>query len=197
MKFTTIGKIAGTLALTLSLAACIDMTQDIKVTSATTATATVTTTMGAEIYPMLKAGAAGDDAKPFCKADGETLTENADGSATCVAVSDGAFADLKFDDDNGSSKPTFTANPDGTVRVSIKTAGMVGDLGKESDPQAKAMIEQMFKDRYLTLRFGGSSIVDTNMDDAGGGYAEKKMAFLELINGTIELPEELYAVVQP
>ena len=147
---------------------------------------------------MIKAGAAGEDAEPFCKEAGSTLTENADGSATCVMVSEGNFADLKFDEDDTSGKPVFTANPDGTVRVAVTTKGMIGELGSEAmDEQTKAMMQQMFEGRYLTLRFGGASVVETNMDDVGGGYAEKKMAFLDLINGTIELPDELYAVVRP
>ena len=157
MNFALIGKIAGAFALTLSLAACVDMTQDIKVTSSTTADLTVTTTMSADIYPMIKAGAAGEDAEPFCEEEGSTLTENADGSATCVMTSSGAFDELKYDEDDSSSKPTFTTNPDGTVRVAV----------------------------------------ETNMDEVGDGYAEKKMPFLDLINGTIELPEELYAVLRP
>lgn len=197
MKFALIGKIAGALALTMSLAACVDMTQDVFVTSDTTAKLTVTTVMSKDIYPMIKAGAAGENAEPFCKEEGSTLTENEDGSATCVMTSEGAFADLKYDDSNSSSKPTFTANPDGTVRVAVKTEGMIGDLGSEQDAQTKAMLQQMFEGRFLTLRFGGAEVVETNMDDVGDGYAEKKMAFLELINGTIELPEELYAVVRP
>ena len=197
MNITQIGKIAGVLALTIGLAGCVDMTQDILVTSDTTAELTVTTVMSKDIYPMIKAGAAGDDAEPFCKEEGSTLTENADGSATCVMVSSGAFADLKYDSDDSSSKPTFTTNPDGTVRVAVETKGMIGDLGAEQDEQTKAMLQQMFADRFLTLRFGGSEIVETNMDDLGDGYAEKKMPFLDLINGTIELPEELYAVVRP
>lgn len=197
MNFPVIGKIAGVLALTIGLAGCVDMTQDIKVTSTTDATATITTTMSAEIYPMIKAGAGGEDTEPFCAEEGSTLTENADQSATCVMVSSGAFADLKFDEDDSSQKPTFTANPDGTVRVAVKTAGMIGDLGAETDEQTKAMLQQMFEGRYLTIRFGGSAVVETNMDDVGGGYAEKKLAFLDLMNGTIELPEELYAVVRP
>jgi hypothetical protein len=197
MNFTSIGKIAGVLTLTIGLAGCVDMTQDILVTSDTTAKLTVTTVMSKDIYPMIKAGAAGEDAEPFCKEEGSTLTENADGSATCVMVSEGAFADLKYDSDDSSSKPTFTTNPDGTVRVAVETKGMIGDLGAEQDEQTKAMMTQMFADRFLTLRFGGSEIVETNMDDLGDGYAEKKMPFLDLINGTIELPEELYAVVRP
>ena len=197
MNFTPIGKIAGVLALTIGLAGCVDMTQDILITSDTTAKATVTTTMSADIYPMIKAGAAGDDAEPFCAEEGSSLTENADGSATCVMVSEGAFDELKFDEDDSSSKPVFTTNPDGTVRVAVQTKGMIGELGAEQDEQTKAMLQQMFQDRYLTLRFGGSEVVETNMDDLGDGYAEKKMPFLDLINGTIELPEELYAVVRP
>ena len=197
MNLFPIGKIAGVLALTVGLAGCVDMTQDILITSDSTATATITTTMSADIYPMIKAGAAGDDAEPFCQEEGTSLTENADGSATCVMTSSGAFDELNFDEDDSDSKPTFTVNPDGTVRVAVQTEGMLGDLGSEQDAQTKAMMQQMFEGRYLTLRFGGSEVVDTNMDEVGGGYAEKKMSFLDLINGTIELPEELYAVVRP
>lgn len=199
MKFSTIAKVAGTLMLTMGLAGCFDMTQDIRVTSTETATATITTTMSADIYPMIKAGAAGDDAEPFCEEDGASLTENADGSATCVLVSEGKFDELDFDDDDGSSsKPVFTANADGTVRIAVPTKDMMGELGSEElDEQTKAMMQQLFEGRYLTLRFGGSELVDTNMDDVGDGYAESKMSFLDLINGTIELPEELYAVVRP
>ena len=197
MNFTPIGKIAGVLALTIGLAGCVDMTQDILITSDTTAKATVTTTMSADIYPMIKAGAAGDDAEPFCAEEGSSLTENADGSATCVMVSEGAFDELKFDEDDSSSKPVFTTNPDGTVRVAVQTKGMIGDLGAEQDEQTKAMLQQLFQDRFLTLRFGGAEVVETNMDEVGDGYAEKKMPFLDLINGTIELPEELYAVLRP
>ena len=200
MKLATLGRIAGVLALTVGLAGCIDMTQDIKVTSTTTAAATITQTMGADIYAMVKAAGEGDsaDSKPFCKAEGDVLTENADGSGTCVMTSEGAFANLKYDADDNSAKPSFTDNGDGTVKVAVKTAGMVGDLGKETDPQTQAMMKQMFEGHFLTIRFGGSEVVDTNMtktDD--GSYAEIKIPFLELIDGTAKLPDELYAVVRP
>jgi hypothetical protein len=59
MKFATVAKIAGALALTMSLAACVDMTQDVKITSTETADLTVTTVMSKDIYPMIKAGARG------------------------------------------------------------------------------------------------------------------------------------------
>ena len=54
MKLALIGRIAGALALTMGLAGCIDMTEDLTITSDTTAKATMTMVMGADIYAMLK-----------------------------------------------------------------------------------------------------------------------------------------------
>jgi hypothetical protein len=196
MKLALIGRIAGALALTLGLAGCIDMTNDIYITSPTTAKATITSTMGADIYAMVKAGGnQGDD--PFCQGEGETLTENADGSGTCVAVSEGDFTELKFDD--GGSKPTIVTQADGTVRIAIPTKDMMGDLGSETDPQTVEMLKQMFEGRFLTIRFGGREIVESNMDAAPDSavYVEIKIPFVELLNGTATLPEELYAVIRP
>lgn len=196
MKFTTLAKIAGALALTMGLAGCIDMTNDIYVTSPTTAKATITSVMAKDIYAMVKAGGnEGDD--PFCKGEGETLTENADGSGTCVAISEGDFADLKFDD--GGSKPVITSNADGTVRIAIATKDMMGDLGAEQDEQTQAMMKQMFEGHFLTIRFGGAQIVESNMDAApdSAEYVEIKIPFLGLLDGSAELPEELYAVIRP
>src|SRR5690349_21307328 len=107
MNFATIGRIAGAVGLTLALAGCIDMTQDLTVTSATTAKATMTMTMGSDIYAMVKAANTSDTKAEdkFCAKEGETLTENADGSATCVSTSEGTFEELKFDE--GGSKPVF------------------------------------------------------------------------------------------
>ncbi|MBI4923119.1 MAG: hypothetical protein HY834_15350 [Devosia nanyangense] len=196
MNFALIGRMAGALALSLSLAGCIDMTTDVYVTSATTAKATVTQTMAADIYAMVKAAddSGSSDSKPFCKEEGQTLTENENKSGTCVIVSEGVFADLKFDD--SGAKPTFTDNGDGTVRVAVTTKDMMGEMGSQDDPQTAAMMKQMFEGHFLTIRFGGPAVTDTNMtlnDD--GTYAEIKIPFLDLLNGTADLPEELYAVV--
>lgn len=196
MKLSLIGKIAGALMLTMGLAGCIDMTNDIYVTSATTAKATVTSTMSADIYAMVKAGGnEGDDA--FCKEKGQTLTENGDGSATCVAISEGTFEELQFDD--GGSKPVIQTQADGTVRIGIPTKDMMGDLGSETDPQTVEMMKQMFEGRYLTIRFGGREIVESNMDKApdSANYVEIKIPFVSLLDGTAKLPEELYAVIRP
>ncbi|MEO6015260.1 MAG: hypothetical protein ABIQ30_16945 [Devosia sp.] len=200
MKFTSMAKIAGALALTFSLAGCIDMTEDILVTSTTTAKATITQTMGADIYAMVKAAEeGGSDSKPFCKGTGETLTDNDDKSGTCVIISEGAFADLTYGDDDSTGKPIFKDNGDGTVRVSIVTKGMMGDMGAEGqDAETAAMLKQMFDGHFLTIRFGGSEIVETNMEKtAEGNYAETKIPFTGLLDGTAKLPDELYAVVKP
>jgi hypothetical protein len=200
MKLQLVGRIAGALALTMGLAGCIDMTEDLTVTSATTAKATMTMTMGSDVYAMIKTASASDSkAEKFCGKEGESLTENTDGSATCTSSTEGTFEDLKFDE--GGSKPTFTATDDGQVRVAVQTKDMMGDLGNgsssEEDAQTKEMMKQMFDNHFLTLRIGGTEVTDTNMtlsDDHT--TAEIKIPFTDLISGTAKLPEELYAVVR-
>ena len=196
MKFAIFGRIAGVLMLTVSLAACVDMTEEVNVTSDTTAKTTMTMTMGSDIYAMVKSSGGGSGDDKFCGKDGEKLTENADGTATCTMEEEGKFADLKFEE--GDSKPTFTVVSPGVVKVSLPTAGMAGSLGKDGgDPKQAAMMQKMFDGHFVTLRISGKSISDTNMtlsDDKTA--AEIKIPFLDLINGTAKLPEELFAVVQ-
>jgi hypothetical protein len=198
MKFSLIGRIAGVVALTMGLAACVDMTEEIQITSETTAKATMTMVMGADIYAMMKSADTANQ-KPedkFCAKEGEKLTENSDGSATCVATSEGSFADLKFDE--GDSKPTFTVVSPGVVRAAFPTKDMAGDLGKDnSDPQTAAMMKQMFDGHFITIRISGKAVTDSNMTiSADKTSAEIKIPFLDLIEGKANLPEELYAVVQ-
>ncbi len=197
MNFNIIGRVAGAVVLTATLAGCIDMTMDVKVTSDTTAQATTTQTMAGDIYAMIKAADTkpSEDSKPFCKDEGSTLTENADGSATCVVVTEGNFADLKFDED---SKPVFTTVSPGVVRVAVQTAGMASDLGSgDEDEQTKAMMKQFFDGHFLTIRFGGNEVTESNMTiSADKSSAEIVIPFLDLMNGTAKLPEELYAVIK-
>lgn len=194
MKLGTISRLGGVLALTVGLAGCFDMTTDVEITSPTTAKATVTEVMGADIYSMIKSGASSEEDK-FCGKEGETLTENIDGSATCTFTSEGDFDQLSFGD--SGSAPTFTAQPDGSIRIAVATKGMSGDLGNESDEQTAAMMKKMFEGHFLTIRFGGGDVTDSNMTISDDGtYAEIKIPFLDLINGTANLPDELYAVVK-
>ncbi len=168
------------------------MTSDVYVTSSTTAKATVTSTMSSEVYGMFK----GSDDEAFCAELDSILTENADGSATCV-VSEGSFAELDFDDEG--SRPVFTTNPDGTVRIAIATEGMLGDFGDADDAETAEMMKALFDGHFLTLRFGGADIVDSNMERApdSASYVEMKLPFLGLLDGSLALPSELYAVIRP
>jgi hypothetical protein len=195
MKLSSIGKIAGAIALTATLAGCFDITMDVSILSETGGKATVTTVMAADVYAMLKGESGSND---FCKEEGAVLTENADGSATCVQTSEGTFAELDLEGEDGA---TFTVVEPGVVRAAFSTAEMQGDLASttgatEQDEQTKAMMTMMFEGKTLTLRIGGKKVTDTNMTlSADGTSAEQVIPLLDLMNGTAELPPELYVVV--
>jgi hypothetical protein len=217
MTLQIIGRLAGTLALTVALAGCIDVTMDVKVKNATDATGTVTQTIAAQFYPMIKASASSDSKSgSFCsEKDKGTLVENADGSATCTIVKDGKFADLSFDD--GKESVSFTSPGPGLVRVAWPTkelssglaaasgaAGGADASGAASDAEAKKAADQMkaamgayFAGHFLTLSVSGGEITDTNMTLADDKQsASDKIPFTDLLNGTAKFPDELYAVVK-
>jgi len=211
-----LGRIAGIVALTAALAGCMDVTGEIEVTSETTGKATSIITMGAEFYPMIKqmqeaAKAGGDDASMksednFCKEEGDVLVENADGSATCTSVKEGALADIMTGQGPNSDAKVTVVSP-GVVRVAFSTeemssqlasgpGGAEGAAGSAEDEQTKAMLAAYFKGHNATLRIKGKKVIDTNMtlgDD--GTSAEVVIPFTDLLNGTTDLPKELYAVV--
>ena len=194
------GRLAGVVLLAAGLAGCIDAKVDVTVTSMTNAKAVMTQVMAPEFYAMVKtnaaqagAGAPADD--EFC-AKGE-LTENQDGSATCVLTEDGPFAGLSM----GNERQTITFTPagPGLVRVALPTADMKSEIGVEDkmDEETRQMIEAFFKDHAITLHFAGLEVTDTNMTlSADKKSAEQVIPFLELIDGTADLPDELYAVVR-
>jgi hypothetical protein len=199
MSLNLFGRVAGILALTVGLAGCMDVTMEIDVQSETNGKATTTSVMGADIYAMMKSGAAGEssDSEGFCKEKGATLTENADGSATCVLVVEGAFADLNGAEAKDDGAKFEVVSP-GVVKVSFTTEDMKGELGTEGqDEETKAMMQQFFEGHAITIRIKGKEVIDTNMTKAGDGKsAEIVIPFLDLINGTVELPPELYATVK-
>lgn len=203
MKLPLIGRFAGVALIALGLSGCIDMSVDVEVLTPTTARGTMTQTMSAEVYPMIKANKpaegeeSGDDA--FC-AEG-TLTENADGSATCVMVEEGPFADITFDSEPGEEGVRFSSAGPGLVRVAFDTADMEGDLsasgGEQMDEETRKMMEAYFQGHFITLKVSGGQITETNMTKAGDGLsAETKISFVDLLNGKADLPDELYAIVK-
>jgi len=157
----------------------------------------MTQVMSADVYSMVKmsaeSGQEQDDS--FC-AEGE-LTENGDGSATCIITEEGNFADLDLGQDEGGM--TFTEAGPGLVRVALPTADMQAELGGEDDmdEQTRQMVEAFFEGRTMTIGISGAEIVETNMtisDDKT--RAEQVIDMLALINGDAGLPDELFAVVR-
>jgi hypothetical protein len=199
MSIATTTKFAAVMLLGSALAGCLDADVDIALTSDTTARVTMTQVMGAEFYSMLKlsnaeaeAGAAGDE---FC-VEGE-LTEGDDGSATCIIVEEGPFADLEMGD--AEEAISFTPAGPGLVRIALPTAEMRAEIGvdDELDAETRQMVEAFFTGHAVTVRFSGAEITDTNMVlSADRRSAEQVIAFTELLGGTLDLPEELYAVVR-
>lgn len=197
MSLKTLGKLAATLVLGAALTGCIDADVTVEITSATTAKATLTQIMSADIYAMvaMSADSGEESGDSFC-AEGE-LTENADGSATCVVTEEGAFAELSMG--KGEGAMVFTSAGPGLVRVALPTAEMKAEIGAddEMDEETRQMVEAFFTGHSITIRLSGAEVVDTNMTLAADRRsAETVLPFLDLINGTAELPEELFAVVR-
>ncbi|SMQ85745.1 hypothetical protein SAMN06295905_3035 [Devosia lucknowensis] len=197
MSVKLLGKLAATALLAAGLSGCIDIDVEVAITSPTTARATMTQVMSADIYAMVKMNAEGQaiDEDSFC-ADGD-ITENADGSATCVMVEEGAFADLDLGQDDGGI--TFTEAGPGLVRVALPTAQMKAELGAEEqmDEETRQMVEAFFEGRTMTVIISGAEIVESNMTVAGDRRsAEQVIPLLDLINGDVDLPDEVFAVVR-
>jgi hypothetical protein len=206
MILKSIGQLAGALALTVGLAGCFDVSMDLEVLTETTGKATTTIAVGADTYPMLKAFASmpqeGADASApppamdFCNKPGETLTENADGSATCVMISEGTFDQIKTGEGDESAK--FEVVSPGVVKVSLSTKEMQGELGQQAqDEQSKAMMQGFFAGKNFTVRIKGKEITESSMTiSADKTSAEIVIPFLDLINGTATLPAEITATVK-
>lgn len=197
MNFAPLTRIAGASALTLALAACMDVSMTLDVLSETDAELTVVTSMAADMVELMNAQAeeAGEE---FC-ADGE-IVANGD-ILDCVVVQSGPFEELELDGE-GEEGPRIEAIGNGQVRVTFPTGDLTESLaestgGADQDPQMQAMLASMFEGHAITLTVTGGEIVDSNMDiDAGGRSASFELPFTALFDGSLDLPEDLFAVVQ-
>lgn len=197
MSVKLFGKLAASVLLAAGLAGCIDVNVEVAITSPSTAKATMTQTMGADIYSMVKMSAESGEMEDdsFC-AEGE-LTENSDGSAVCTITEEGKFADLDLGQNEGGM--TFTEAGPGLVRVTLPMADMQAELGAEDnmDEQTRQMVEAFFEGRTMTIAISGAEIVESNMSvSADKTRAEQVIDMLDLINGAADLPDELFAVVR-
>lgn len=207
MNFKILGRLAGVLAVTAGLAGCMDVDAEIEVLSATTGKATTSMTIGADFYPMIKqmseAGGEGVKSEPFCAKDGEELTENDDGSATCVTTKEGDLATITTGDDGGPSEDaSFTEVSPGVIRVAFKTSEMKSQVaegaggGSAEDAQAMAMIKPYFEGHTISITIKGKKITETNMTASDDGTsATTEIPFNDLLDGKATVPDELYAIV--
>ena len=197
MSLNLFGKLASVAAIALGVSACVDVNIDVAVTSTTTARATMTPGMTADLYAMVKMGEESGESSEAGFCDEGTLTENADGTATCTMVEEGPFDSL--DMGSGESGMSFTDIGNGLVRVALPTVAMKKELGadEEMDEETKQMVLAFFEGHSITLTISGAEVTDTNMTRAADGKsASQVIPMLDLINGTVDLPDELFAVVR-
>ena len=208
MTLNVIARIAGALVLAGGLAGCMDITMELEVLYDTTGKITTTSVVAADIYPMLK-GTAEGEGMDFCNEEGATLTENADGSATCVETKEGELTALLTDNESakvevvgpGLVKFTFSTT-DMQEQASAGTSGPTAAPGEkaptpEEEAQAKAMMAMFFEGKAVTIRVKGKEIVETTMTkSADGTSAEVVIPFIDLINGTATLPPEYTVTVK-
>ena len=197
MSVQFLGRMAGVAVLAMGLAACVDVDIDVALTSTTTARATMTQTMNADLYSMVKMAEESGQSEEASFCEEGTLTENADGSATCSIMEEGLFADLDLGQDEGGI--SFTDAGPGLVRIVLPTADMTGELGidDEMDEETKQMTLAFFEGHNITVSFSGTEIVDTNMTrSADGKSASHVIPMADLIEGTLDIPAELFAVVR-
>jgi hypothetical protein len=198
----TLGRLSAAALVGLSLSGCIDATMDVTVLSPETARATLTQEMGAEFYAVSRMGAAnppGETAISSSFCDEGELVEATDGGATCTFSREGAFADLRLNAEEDGPSAVFTTPAPGLVRVGFPTTGLRDELGAEqaTDAETQQMMQAFFTGHTLTFRVGGGELVETNMTKAEDGKsAETVVQLIDILNGTANLPDELFAVVR-
>ncbi|WP_127145114.1 hypothetical protein [Pelagibacterium montanilacus] len=189
-----IAKMSGIALLTAGLAGCVDVSMDVEVLSQTEARGTMVTGMSPDMYAMMSME--GVESEAFCE-DGDIVETAA--VVECRVVEEGSFEDLRFDED-GENRPVFEALGDGRIRVSFPTEGVADEVNDEagaSDPEMAAMIATMFEGHFITLSVSGGEIVETNMETAEDGQSARfQIPLGGLVSGSVEIPAELYAVVQ-
>lgn len=182
------------------LAGCVDVAVDVELTGPTTASLTVTQQMNADFYTLTKLNAADEDREDgfqFC-ASGD-LTENIDGTATCTIEQSGSFADFDLGFDLGDDVLTFTRRGRGVVRIAIPTSALAARarIEEEFDAETQTLVDAFFARRTITLTLSAEDVVDTNMTlFEDGTTVRHTLPLLDLMNGTADLPDELYAVVR-
>lgn len=201
MKFGNLARVAGIVVLAAGLSGCMDVDMNVEVLSESTARATTKMTMDRAIYEMSQMQDEQDSSGGFCEEEGGEITLRED-EVDCLTVVEGDFETvLEQGADSDEPQPTITAIGNGQVRVTFPTAGLKEEItagtGGEEEEQMMQMMQSMFAGHAIQLSVSGGEIVDTNMERADDGQsASLTVPFEALLAGTVELPDESYAVVQ-
>ena len=131
----------------------------------------------------------------FCRTG--SLLMRADGGASCIEASQGAFADIALGE--LEQQVIFTPLEADLVRIALPTAQLrrivTPDLALE--PDVEAAIPALFSGRKIVINFSGQEVIETNMTLAKDERsARQDIAIVDLISGKAQLPAELYAVVR-
>jgi hypothetical protein len=198
MAFTRWIRLFGAGALALALAGCFDMTMELEVLDDASARTTTIQTMPAEIYSLIASlPPAQTGGQGFCTDGKGALVTNPDGSATCTETTTGSFAELEAADRQDSFD--IAAVSPGTVRLTFRNRSVTDEIEGQvgADPQVRALVLPMFEGRNMTVRVLGRQLIDTNMTPtADGRGAELVIPFTDLIEGTLDVPDEIFAVVR-
>lgn len=132
----------------------------------------------------------------FCSTGG--LLKRVDGGASCIDASEGAFDDIALGP--LQQQLSFTPQGDGLVRIALSTQELRDAVRPDMalSPEIELSIPALFANRKITIRFSGAEVTESNMNIAKDAKsASRDIPILDLISGKAELPDELYAVVQP
>lgn len=195
MNFGGMARLAGVAVLAVGLSGCFDVSMDIEILSETEGRGTVVASMEPDVYELFSSGQA---EASFC-GEGEEI-EITDTLVTCTKVEEGSFADLDLGVEDGDEGPSITALGNGQVRVSFPSSELLGDPAEdqsEDEQQMQQMMLAMFAGHTVTLSVSGGPVLDTNMELAeDGNSASIALPFGDLMSRELDLPDELYAVIQ-
>lgn len=131
----------------------------------------------------------------FCRTGG--LLKRADGGASCIEASEGAFAEISLGE--LEQQVEFTPLGTGLVRIALPTDQLRRIVTPDFalDPEVEAAVPALFSGRRIVVNFSGMEVMETNMTLAKDGLsARQDIAILDLISGKAELPDAFYAVVR-
>lgn len=194
MKRVQFFKVAAALLVATGLAGCFDVKLDVAVLDDDKASVTISTTVPKEMIDLAEIDAGDSE---FCKPEDELIEGEAD--YTCIETKEGTFAEIFEAGDSEEPQPTIETVGPRQFKVSFPAGSLKEDLSGQTgdDAEALAMMKEMFAGHAITIRVSGGQIIDTNMTkNAAGDAAELVIAFLDIIEGKADIPDQAYAVVQ-